>query len=1427
MAGKGKYILKIFGWFSLTILVLLIGFGVFVYFQAQSYVNENLSRIVTEKSNNLYKLSYNKIELEFTNYSISISDILLEPNEDISNRILEKLPGNSFFSFQSPEIKINEIDVVLLLKERTFFCKNITVEKPELELSGGEIIKNDPGRAFDKIFPELRPVFNKYVKEIVIDEINFVDANYGLYNTVGDSIQISNAEQISVGIKNFRTDSSMIFSNDQLFKTEDIFIRMKDFQNDLGDSLHMVRIDELEYSLKTSDINATGFYLAHRFKNPERSLYDVYVPRLYMKSQSVTRFSFSDSLNVQFLEFEKPQIKFFQKENPKQFKIEDIDKFDLYKLVENQFPNIEIDSFYLTGANLEIYRQPDFEKYQQRFESINITLNGFALDSSSSQNTEKLFHADNLEMTVAGYQLRLEDNQHDFKADSMFISTFSNSLGVKEITILPSGSEKINTRTSVNIECKALNIENVDLKTVFHTRALPTQRIEIAGPNVHLQYNTEITKPRQQKEAGLLFEQVSAYLKGVYSELVVIENGVLNIQNLNRGKVQGYFETGFNFNLTGFSLDSTSIKRTDKFFYATNFDLEFSDYQMKLVDNLHKINVDQISILSFDRKLQIENLHLQPIIADATESTMQQYNRSELYNIFVPKITMWGINLRNAFFNKKLSISNFQISNPKIYLENFGTLRTEQDNKEFGELYQLVFNYLSDFDIKKIEIPNGALTWVNHTKKGKTTSFDNEFSASLENFRLNENELLKKRLLFSDNFDISVKDQMFQLSDSVHILKAGEINLSTANSSVNIKNALLYPVITSEKFKELSTTFQVSIPQLQISEFDFLKAYYSKELNLARFDINSPKFQIYNQSGISKSLDLNKYKFPLPSFIKSLNLNELKVSNGEVISYETEGIDHRAQSNFKIDLLLPNVTIKNNELKQAQLSASNLIAKISEFKVPLGKTHDLKIGQIDFNRSLQTIDIAQLKINPFLQKKQGNQFTVFAPQLNFTGFDINAALKENDFSFDEIKVATPDIAIEINDSVKGDKFEIAQNLDLFPIVEPYVNKINVNRLYLNNVDLKFNWFEKQLINKKINLNFWEIQIGKNQITGNLLNSKEFEISTNNLKTTTKNNLYEFTVDSLIYNSAKHNILLKKLSVNPLLAKEEFPRQNGFQTDYLKAKTDFVELIDIDENLWLKEKILDGKKIIVGESEVDIYRNKRYPFNVKQRPPWPQDLIKEIIQPFIFDSVILVPSRIKYSELMDISDEPGFIEFNNLTLKAGKISNIEKIIAQNKNFEINTTAQLFNRAPLSAKFNFDLTDNNYAHTVSGSLGKMPLKELNVMIEKSVPISVETGELTRFDFDISFNKNLARGKLYFAYDEFKISVLELDYEGAKKSKLATFWANKMILNSKNPKGETLLPETITYERDVQRSIINYWWKAIFTGSKQTLGIKPDEQ
>ena len=1426
MPETGKKVFKILGWIALSLLVALIAAAAVIWFAAPAHLRRNVEEFVSAESGGLYVISYESVKLTPIPFSLEIKSLSLKPDKKMAQQVRKKSPDKVLYSFHSPGIKFQHIDLGKLFRKKIFKSEKLLVVNPMLKLSGDKILDNDSLKNMQNIFHELRPVFKNYLRAVYIEKIEFGDARYALSQTTKDSLRISQANKISVDVFNFRTDSAMVFGGKHLFKTDDVLIRMNNFHNTMGDSLHLLTIDTLEYSLKTTDIRAAGFRMQAMHENVNKNMYEVVVPHVYMKSKSITNFSFSDSLDIEFLEFHQPRIRFYQKENPKKLKIEDLNQFDLYTLVQNDFNKIEIDTFFLTGAEMEIYRQPGIQQYQHRFKSVNITLHGFLLDSASVRDKNKLLHASELDMSVADYHLRLEDNQHDFRADSLFVSTISQTLGAHKVRVLPAHPAGIDSRTVVNITGDAIEFEEVDLKKLYHTRTLPTSKIEIINPEVTLQYRTDIEKSEKQKEAGLLFDMVSAYLKGVYSNLVIIENGILNIENRNKNQLQGYFDSRFSFSLTDFTLDSASVERTDKFFYATNFDLRFSNYQMKLVDDLHRLDVDSIFISSTDRRVQVNNLHLQPVHRNVDAGVMKRYNRSELYNIFVPQIDLQGINLREAFFYNQLKISNFRISNPEIYFENFGVLRASREKKEFSEFYQLISSYIYDFDIKSIIIPNGEIKWINHTRKGKTTSFDNEFSAELENFRLNENELNKKRLLFSDNFNISIKDQLFQLSDSVHFLKAGEIHLSTANSSIRIKDALLYPAIASDNYRDLPTTFQISIPELKIRNFDFLSAYYTRNLYLEELDINHPKFQIYSKPGTFKSLDLKKYRFPLPAFLQSLQLDRFRINDGQVITYETKGINQRAVSNFNVDLSLPGLHIKNNENRHAEIGSDNFKLIVTNFKSPLGKAHNISVAAIDFNRSQKNLLVKGLQVRPFLPKNRGNQFSIDAPEISFTGFDINRAFENNDFIFENIAIQAPAIQIEMNDSINGDKVDFLQTLDLYPYTEPFVDRIQVKNLNLKNADINFNWFRKQLIDREINLVFKNILIAENQPPSNLLNSSEFEISTNNLRTTDKKGIYEFTADSFIYNSSQHTILFKNLDVKPLLSSEEIPRIKGFQTDVVNASVGFIQLSGINEKRWLKDNILDADLLRIGKARASIYRNKRYPFNHNQRPPWPQQLIREINQPFVFDSVILEPSYLKYSELLTISEEPGFIEFYDLQFKAGQISNSKRIKQENDFFTLNATTKLFNQAKLSATFNFDLTDKNYYHTVTGSLEQMPVTALNAMIEKSVPVSVESGNLNRFEFDMELNEERAVGELWFGYDDFRITLLDYSNEEVRKSKLATFWANKVILNSENPKGDELQPQTIFYERDEERSIINFWWKSIYSGAQKVIGIEPDK-
>src|SRR5690554_4043827 len=452
----------------ILILILIIGI-VLIWVWIPSYISGRLSEYTTLQSGGKYELTIEEIDRSFFPFTISIKCLNLVPENYFSNTGEDS--KEIMYHFSASELKFEGLKLIQLFSEKTFLGKKVIIKRPEVKFAGEKLIQLDSLQIPSNVSKSLWPLIG-FIEKIAIDEIELEEANFGFYSTAGDSGFISKAEKVAVNILGFTASSIMAEQNNRLFETEDILVQLNDFRNNMGDSLHILTIDTLFYSLKTTDISVHGFNLKPYSLDETKNLFDVYVPKVYLKSKSITHFALSDSLKIGNLHFIDPQIKFYQKKTTRNIVIEEIDELDLYSLIKTQFTKLEVDSFYLQEAKLEIFNQPDIQNFRQQFQSIDIVLNGFELDSGSYLNQNKLLHADNLEMRVMGYHLKLEDNVHHFKAGSLSVSTFSNKLNAENIKIFPETSSNNNIRNEIRIDCTSLNFNDVNFLKLYHNRIL-------------------------------------------------------------------------------------------------------------------------------------------------------------------------------------------------------------------------------------------------------------------------------------------------------------------------------------------------------------------------------------------------------------------------------------------------------------------------------------------------------------------------------------------------------------------------------------------------------------------------------------------------------------------------------------------------------------------------------------------------------------------------------------------------------------------------------------------------------------------------------------------------------------------------------------------------------------------------------------------
>ena len=266
---------------------------------------------------------------------------------------------------------------------------------------------------------------------------------------------------------------------------------------------------------------------------------------------------------------------------------------------------------------------------------------------------------------------------------------------------------------------------------------------------------------------------------------------------------------------------------------------------------------------------------------------------------------------------------------------------------------------------------------------------------------------------------------------------------------------------------------------------------------------------------------------------------------------------------------------------------------------------------------------------------------------------------------------------------------------------------------------------------------------------------------------------------------------------------------------------------MDLKRWFEKQELVGKRLQFNGLNLDVYRDKRIDFNDKQRPAMPQDLIRNFDLKFYFDSLEMSNANISYSEQIEESPEAGRVDFKNVNARLKPFSNVPYLTGNSGKTQLDVSGNFMDGPAIKAQVIFDMNSPLNAFEVNGNIATCPMNIVNPMTKPAALMEINTGTLEKFEFHFTGNNEQAKGKLKFAYDNLNISILEIKDGFTKKSRFSSFMANNLLIKSKNPRGKILLPDDISYQRDPSRSILNFWWKSIFSGVKNTFGIKEKEK
>lgn len=1375
-------------------------------------IGKVVSNKIYKESGCTYRFGYNSFSFNIFNGRIKVIEPLLLPvSPDIA-------VDSSTVAFTAKSIIIDKFRYFRFLYSHDIDISTLTINSPIVDFKGENSLsdkfkKDDSGTD--------QAVANSLENSISINKILINNANIDL-NELIELPQDATMPRVNMELVGFKMGKGASKDTPFIFDVNDVFVKINDIKHELADGLHKIDTKEISLSLIKKEIKITDAKLISTSDSiSEANTYNISVPTVKINSTNIKKLLYSDSLWIGVVEFEKPDINIhFGKSGGTEIKLNEL---DFFQLIKGELSFINIDSFAFTNANIS-FQTFGADTSNTFINNVDINFSGFEISPISYCDPARILSSESLALNIGELVINHADGIHRLVVDSINIDTELKTISSQQVIFCPIEKQVSDSNfTYINIRVDGLDLNGFSFFDAYRWQKFPMDELIIKNPAIDVRLSYRHEKVVERHDQSLLLQKMTPYISGVYVKKSNIKNGFLAYHFFNKREQNDEFKTNFSLSLNGLSLDSITFYKTDKIFFANDFNMSVSDVSFDLADQIHQLHTDSASLSSNGQSAVIFNLMITPYILNKRDSFLQRSN-AELYDLRFPYITMSGAGFHRAFFEKTLEIKDFTMNQPHINIVKFGKWGNNNDSiphsaQEKDGLYTLFSDFMERIKVDNLEIKDGKLDYSQHFSNGKGSDISNRFSVRLYNFEIDSmSHLRNNKLFYSDVVDISLKNQVFDLADGLHRLEAAEISMYTGQNKIQIRNAKLYPDMQSDLFKKTAMAFEAEIPVIQADGAKVAHFFSTGSIQVDQLLLKNPKCKMYVQSKVLNA-DSSHKPMLVPKRITDLHIKNFIVDNGDVkieTSSEMSDIAH-AKVNFSMYDLNA-----FNEKGKMSVNYNDFKIDMDDMRFYLSnKQHTLTISHTSYHNASK-----KLSIDDFVLKPQQNtassevKIDAIIPKVEFNGFDMNKLIYEKELHVEDVAIFNPTIETFSNSKTVKNKFDIYGD-SLYNHIGKHLKKLSVSKYVIDNADIKL--AQNKPLNK-VDINGFGLVIdGSPRNNANrLFCSDSLNISLDKITGETKNHYYKYAIEGLNIKS-DGSFSITKASFNPAFKHKEFMIKKRFQDDYWNIGISEISGKNLDMEALCYNKTFDIDILNVNIDSACDFRDKRIPINPERYVKLPQKMLRDLDFNLNINTLNVACSNLIYREFNTNATSEGKINFTKMTATVNNVTNIKSRIERNNIMHSKFNGLLMGSGEVEITADFNLSSEQNMFEVEASCGHFNLEELNPIIGPSMRATIDKGVCNKLQVQFTANEDTSSGKMFFAYDELKLSILKIKRGTLKKDGLVSFFANNIVIKDKNPSSDKNI-ETVDFTnvRDKQRSVANYVWKSIFAGMKKTFGI-----
>lgn len=309
-------------------------------------------------------------------------------------------------------------------------------------------------------------------------------------------------------------------------------------------------------------------------------------------------------------------------------------------------------------------------------------------------------------------------------------------------------------------------------------------------------------------------------------------------------------------------------------------DLLLRSYVQTKVDEAsggkYEVSFDRFHLSIFQRGFYFEGFSLIPNKAMLDSLP----DDKPVYKIQVPQIAVKGIGYH--FSDKTLRVGSLRFVEPMIQTKQH--LDSLSSNSKLEQLQLEIKKSLEQLPLEEIIIQDlyidQADLLVENFVSRKSVKAENT------NFHLRGVRLLNPRPeptpFNAKGFGLTLENFEMLLADSVHTLRAAQIEISSLDDHIIAKEVMLTPNLQEPR----EVFYSMKLDNLMLTDADINQVFYTTDVNVGNLKLSHPEFLVYSELSPDvqdKSL-LDYSLYPLiKDILSSINIHHLQIEEGRFL----------------------------------------------------------------------------------------------------------------------------------------------------------------------------------------------------------------------------------------------------------------------------------------------------------------------------------------------------------------------------------------------------------------------------------------------------------------------------------------------------------------------------------------------------------------